>query len=54
MYSDTPLDIVFIDNGEPNAEENWMALQLSISTSKNKIHRSSGVDGRVAAYCAAA
>ena len=54
MYSDAPLDIVFIDNGEPNAETNWMALQLSTSTFKNKIHRSSGVTGRVAAYCAAA
>jgi hypothetical protein len=54
MYADTPLDIVFIDNGEPNAENNWMALQLSTSTSKNKIHRSSGVTGRVAAYQAAA
>jgi len=54
VYSDTALDIVFIDNGESNAEEHWMALELSASTSKNKIHRSSGVDGRVAAYCAAA
>jgi hypothetical protein len=54
MYTDTPLDIVFIDNGEPNAENNWMALQLSTSTSNNKIHRSSGVTGRVAAYQAAA
>jgi hypothetical protein len=54
MHTDALLDIVFIDNGEPNAENNWMALQLSTSTSKNKIHRSSGVTGRVAAYQAAA
>ena len=54
MYSDVALDIVFIDNGEPNAEQNWMALQLSTSASPNKIHRSTGVNGRVAAYQAAA
>jgi hypothetical protein len=54
MYTDTPLDIVFIDNGEPNAEQNWIALQLSTACAKNSIHRSSGVNGRVAAYQAAA
>jgi hypothetical protein len=52
--TEPPLDIVFIDNGEPNAEENWMSLQLSTSTVDNNIYRSSGVNGRVAAYQAAA
>ena len=52
MYWDQPLDIVFIDNGEPNAEYNW--LQLPHVSIPNKIHRSSGVTGRVAAYHAAA
>ncbi len=52
MFADEPLDIVFIDNGEPNAEYNW--LQLPQTTIPNQIHRSSGVQGRVAAYHAAA
>ena len=47
-----PLDIVFIDNGEVNAEYNW--LQLPHTSVPNQIHRSSGVNGRVAAYHAAA
>jgi hypothetical protein len=52
MYSDTPLDIVFIDNGEHNADYNY--LQLPHVSIPNKIHRSSGVKGRAAAYHAAA
>jgi hypothetical protein len=51
-YTDQPLDIVFIDNGEVNAEYNW--LQLPHTSISNQIHRSSGVMGRVAAYHAAA
>ena len=51
-YPDEPLDIVFIDNGEPHAEYNY--LQLPHVTVPNQIHRSSGVTGRVAAYQAAA
>ena len=49
---DQPLDIVFIDNGEVNAEYNW--LKLPHTSIPNQIHRSSKVDGRVAAYHAAA
>ena len=49
---DRPLDIVFIDNGEANAEYNW--LQLPHTSISNQIHRSSGVNGRVDAYHAAA
>lgn len=52
MYKDNALDIVFIDNGESNAEYNY--LQLPHTSIANKIHRSSGVNGRVAAYKAAA
>ena len=50
------LDIVFIDNGEPNAEQNWQHLVQTVIKSgyQNQIHRSSGVLGRVAAYHAAA
>jgi hypothetical protein len=52
MLADKPLDIVFIDNGEPMGEYNW--LQLPHTSIPNGIHRSSGVNGRVAAYQAAA
>jgi len=52
MYTDEPLDIVFIDNGEQIAEYNY--LQLPHISVPNRIYRSSGVNGRVAAYQAAA
>jgi hypothetical protein len=52
LIKDQPLDIVFIDNGEVNAEYNW--LQLPHTSVPNQIHRSSGINGRVAAYHAAA
>jgi hypothetical protein len=55
MYTDEPLDIVFIDNGEPNAERNYQHMGEVVSlTWRNRIHRSSRVNGRVAAYQAAA
>jgi hypothetical protein len=54
MYTDPPLDIVFIDNGEPNADANFAHLNTVTYTLENRLHRSSGVNGRVAAYCAAA
>ena len=55
MYSDQLLDIVFIDNGEPNANDNYEYLKWAAERANTiKIHRSSGVTGRVAAYQAAA
>lgn len=55
MMSDSLLDIVFIDNGEPNAEANYQHLKwVAERANEIKIHRSSGVNGRVAAYQAAA
>jgi hypothetical protein len=56
LYSDKLLDIVFIDNNESNADYNYEHLKniVSKNNNKNKIHRSSGVNGRVAAYRAAA
>jgi len=54
MYTDTPLDIVFIDNGEPRAEVNFTHLNSETYNLLNRVHRSSGVNGRVAAYQAAA
>jgi hypothetical protein len=56
LYSDNLLDIVFIDNNESNADYNYEHLTNIIlkNNNKNKIHRSSGVNGRAAAYKAAA
>ena len=50
---DQPLDIVYLSNGEPDAEEHFLHLQLFTSSSQ-VIHRVDGVKGRVAAYRAAA
>jgi len=52
--SDTGLDIVFISNGEPNAEQNWKNLRGSVEGWTNRVHRVDGITGRVAAYQAAA
>jgi hypothetical protein len=55
LHDDRALDIVFIDNGESNAEDNYRYMTEVVSlTWRNRIHRSSGVNGRVAAYHAAA
>jgi hypothetical protein len=55
MYTDNLLDIVFIDNGEPNADDNYIHLKWAAERANNIcIHRSTGVTGRVAAYRAAA
>jgi hypothetical protein len=48
-----PLDVVFISNGESNAEENWKILQRTVSNGPNRLVRVDGVTGRVAAYRAA-
>lgn len=55
LHDEQLLDIVFIDNGEPNADINYNHLaEVASLTWRNRIHRSSGVTGRVAAYHAAA
>jgi len=54
LSNDCPLDIVFISNGEPNAESNWTSLLESIYMKPNNVVRSDGVNGRAAAYHAAA
>jgi hypothetical protein len=55
MSTDNLLDIVFIDNGEPNADDNYLYLKWAAERANSiRIHRSSGVTGRVAAYQAAA
>jgi hypothetical protein len=55
MLSNKLLDIVFIDNGEPMADDNYHYLKWAAERANTvRIHRSSGVVGRVAAYQAAA
>jgi hypothetical protein len=53
MSNDDPLDVVFISNGETNAEKNWKILQRVVANGSNRVVRSNGVKGRVAAYRAA-
>ena len=54
MLKDAPLDIVFISNGEINANRHFEHLTSATYNLKNKLHRVDGVNGRVAAYHAAA
>ena len=54
VLKDQPLDIVFIDNGERYADNNFAHLNSVTYNLENRLHRSSGVNGRVAAYQAAA
>ena len=54
MLKDQPLDIVFISNGEKEAEGNYSWLKTVTRHNINRIHWSDGVTGRVAAYHAAA
>jgi hypothetical protein len=55
LLSSSPVDIVFISNGETNAEQNWTVLENRIiNLETNKLHRIEGVKGRAAAYHAAA
>ena len=54
-HGDIKLDIVFISNGETNAEDNWTMLESRIiGLETNKLHRVDRVNGRAAAYHAAA
>jgi hypothetical protein len=49
-----PLDIIFLSNGESCADENYQYLLDSTKQNKNRIVRVDGINGRVAAYHAAA
>jgi len=44
------LDIVFLSNGEPNADENYENLLKLTRGLPNKVTRIEGINGRVAAY----
>ena len=54
LHNESPLDIVFIENGEPNALDNLRALSSATASRDNRVMVSRGVTGRVAAYHAAA
>ena len=54
LNQDQPLDVVFISNGETNAEQHWNTLQNALEGKPNRLVRSDGVKGRAAAYHAAA
>ena len=49
-----PLDIVFLSNGETGADENYEHLLKVTKGLRNRVVRVDGVNGRVAAYHAAA
>ena len=58
FYTDKPLNIVYISNGEPDAER-WYnhlvtVVDAQIPHGYQKVHRVKNVDGRIAAYHAAA
>ena len=54
LAKSNPLDIVFLSNGEIGAEENWEHLLNVTQGLPNRVVRVDGVNGRAAAYHAAA
>jgi len=57
LLKDTPMDIVFISNGESAVAFNFEHLEWAVikhHNAPNRIHHVSGIKGRVAAYHAAA
>jgi hypothetical protein len=54
LVKSKPLDIVFLSNGEPGADENYEHLLNVTKNLPNCVVRVDGVTGRVAAYHAAA
>jgi hypothetical protein len=54
MLADQRLDIVFIQNGEPNAAQNLKRLSLLCGAKENRLVTVNNINGRAAAYHAAA
>jgi len=54
LVKSNPIDIVFLSNGETGADENWEHLLKVTNGLPNRVVRVDGVNGRVAAYHAAA
>ena len=52
-YACSPMDIVFVSNGEPNADENFERL-LQVTGSRYRVHRVKDVPGRARAHHACA
>ena len=53
MLCAAPLDVVFISNGERNAEFHYNHLAMCLQEQPNRLHRVDGINGRAAAYHAA-
>ena len=53
LVESTPMDIVFLSNGEVGADENYEHLLKVTNGLKNRVVRVDGVNGRVQAYHAA-
>ena len=53
LNSCRPLDIVFISNGESNADNNWQFLNRVTANRSNRLVRIDGVKGRAQSYRAA-
>jgi hypothetical protein len=54
LAKSSPMDIVFLSNGETGAEENYQHLLKVTDGLPNRVTRVDGVNGRVASYHAAA
>ena len=54
MFNEPNLDIIYISNGEPDAERWYQHLLDCVDTTRRTVHRIDGVNGRSAAYKAAA
>ena len=54
QFASNPLDIVFLSNGETGADENYEHLLKVTRGLPNRVVRVDGINGRVAAYHAAA
>ena len=54
LTKSSPMDIVFLSNGETGADENWEHLLNVTKGLPNRVVRVDGVNGRAAAYHAAA
>jgi hypothetical protein len=54
LAKSTPMDIVFLSNGETGADENYDHLVKTVQGLPNRVVRVDGVKGRVQAYHAAA
>lgn len=54
LVKSNPLDIVYLSNGEPGAEENYEHLLKVAENLPNRVVRVDGINGRAAAYHAAA